>query len=176
VKPATPTQPDTLVLGLLPGSANAAPATAPTPPKSTAKKAIPGFYDARRDPAIKGTLGDRSAMLAAKPSTAVTDLRAELGDQGIVDLDPLTGTPRQVARLDGFRTGPSRAPALKIATDYVRAHASLFGVDIDALTLRQDYVDVEGATAPKYTRTARSGRRPCGTCARLPAPGSPSHL
>ncbi len=133
-----------LLLGIVPTLSQAAPGAAPPSGKAPAKSAIPGFYDARRDPAIRGMLGNRSAMLAAKPSTAVADLRGQLGDQGIVDLDPLTGTPRQVARLDGFLTGPSRSPALKIAKDYIRANRALFGVDIDALKLRQDYVDIEG--------------------------------
>jgi extracellular elastinolytic metalloproteinase len=135
-----------LAIGLLPASANAAPAppAAKGPAKTPAKGAIPGFYDARRDPAIKGMLGNRSAMMAAKPSTAVSDLRGQLGEQGIVDLDPLTGTPRQVTRLDGFLTGPSHAPAVKIAKDYIRAHSAVFGVDVDALSLRKDYVDIEG--------------------------------
>jgi extracellular elastinolytic metalloproteinase len=130
-----------LIVAIAPGTSHAAPvAPAPAPTRAPS----PGFYDARRDPAIQGLLGNRSAMLAAKPPAAVSDLRSQLGDQGIVDLDPLTGTPRQVARLDGFLTGPSHRPALKVAQDYIRAHRALFGVDIDALKLRQDYVDIEG--------------------------------
>jgi extracellular elastinolytic metalloproteinase len=45
----------------------------------------------------------------------------------------LTGTPRVVARLDGFLTGPSsRRPAARVL-DYVRAHESLFRLDADDL-------------------------------------------
>ena len=62
-----------LLLGIVPTLTQAAPGAAPPPGKAPAKGAIPGFYDARRDPAIRGMLGNRSAMLAAKPSTAVAD-------------------------------------------------------------------------------------------------------
>ena len=132
-----------LAIGVVPAAVTAVPATAaPHPGPSTAATAARPNYDARHDPALSGTLATRAAVFSAKP--AVGALRAQLGDQGIVDIDPLTGTPRQVARLDGFLTGPSRKPAVRIAQDYLRAHADLFGVDPATLRLRRDYVDIAG--------------------------------
>src|SRR5882762_8728581 len=69
-------------------------------------------------------LNDRQAKLEA--SSAVRTLSGQLGSQSILDMDPLTGTPSQIARLDGMLTGPSKAPAREIALDYVRAHAAVF--------------------------------------------------
>jgi extracellular elastinolytic metalloproteinase len=141
-----------LAVGIVPaaisaGPATAAPAFAPAAPHSTrtaGADAAPENYDARRDSAVTGMLDVKSAMLAAKPSAAVSSMRAALGQQGIVDVNPLTGTPRQVAKLDGFLTGPSKKPAVRVARDYLRAHADLFGVDPATLTLRRDYVDIDG--------------------------------
>src|SRR3954469_24580347 len=109
---------------MVPAAITAAPATAaPHPAPTTAATAAPGNYDARHDPALTGTLATRAALLATRPPART--LRTQLGDQGIVDIDPLTGTPRQVARLDGFLTGPSRKPAVVVAREYLRAHADL---------------------------------------------------
>ncbi|WP_433379162.1 M36 family metallopeptidase [Actinoplanes sp. CA-142083] len=130
-----------LAVGITPAAISAAPATAaPHTTRTADTTAAPGDYDARRDPAVIGTL---RSNLAKAPASAV-DMRSELGDQGIVDLDRLTGTPRQVARLDGFLTGPSRKPAVRVAQDYLKTHADLFGVDPATLKLRRDYVDIEG--------------------------------
>src|SRR5262245_29873027 len=98
-----------LAIGITPAAISAGPAmAAPAAPARTAEStAAPANYDARHDPAVTGMLGTRAAMLAARPPASVGGMRSELGDQGIVELDPLTGTPRQVARLDGFLTGPS---------------------------------------------------------------------
>lgn len=142
----------TLAVAIMPGavtatSASAAPAppsAAPHPDRTAADTAAPENYDARHDPALTGPLQQRAAMLAAKPPASLRGMRAELGDQGIVDLDPLTGTPRQVAKLDGFLTGPSRKPAVQVARAYLKAHADLFGVDPATLRLRRDYVDIAG--------------------------------
>jgi extracellular elastinolytic metalloproteinase len=125
------------------GSATAAPA-APHSNRPATATAAPGNYDARHDPATAGMLDTRAAMLAAKPTRAVSSMRAALGEQGILDIDPLTGTPRQVARLDGFLTGPSKAPAVQVARAYLKAHADLFGVDPATLKLSRDYVDIAG--------------------------------
>jgi hypothetical protein len=139
-----------LVVGFVPAVTDAGPATAaPAAPAAlhstrAAATTAPGNYDARHDPADAGLLDTRAAMLAAKPSTAVSGMRASLGEQGIVDVDPLTGTPRQVARLDGFLTGPSRKPAVQVARNYLKAHADLFGVDPAALKVGRDYVDIVG--------------------------------
>jgi len=105
------------------------------------------FYDSRQDPAIKKELSLRSARQSAAPKAGVRQLRQQLGNQGIIDIDPLTGTARAVAKLDGFLTSASRKPAPFIALDYVRAHPDVFGLDaaaVDRLKLRNDYKDIAG--------------------------------
>lgn len=112
-----------------------------------------GFYDSRKDAAATKVLNARAATLAANPKAGVQDLRKELGLQGIVAIDPLTSTARAVARLDGFLTGPSSAPANAVALNYVAAHQDVFGLDATAMSrlmLRRDYVDIEGTHHLSY--------------------------
>jgi extracellular elastinolytic metalloproteinase len=89
-------------------------------------------------------VSERRDVLAANPSAAVKALGASLGAQGIASIDGLTGTPRIVARLDGFLTDPSARPASKVALDYVSAHADVFKVDVSTLQLAREYVSVDG--------------------------------
>jgi hypothetical protein len=77
----------------------------------------------------------------------VRALAEALGPQSVIDVDPLTGTPRQVSRLDGLLTGPSKAPARNVALGYVRSHAGVFrlsATDLGRLEPARDYVDIEG--------------------------------
>ncbi|MEP9363790.1 M36 family metallopeptidase [Nocardioides sp. CN2-186] len=90
-----------------------------------------------------------SPALATLPPTPAPhqSLRAELGTEGVLQRDQVTGTPRVVARLDGTLTGPSTQAPADIALDYVRAHLSAFDVDerdLGQLHLDRDYVDVDG--------------------------------
>jgi extracellular elastinolytic metalloproteinase len=99
------------------------------------------FFDSRDTPSSKKVLKGRAAKLAAEPPAAVTKLREALGVEGIVGIDPLTSTPRIVARLDGFLTAPGDTPAAAIGLDYVRANAAAFGLSsatIDNLRLVRD--------------------------------------
>lgn len=146
-----------LCLGLLPaaGTASAA-AGSPGASVGAAKGEKPGNYDSRKDGAARTVLAARSAALAANPRAGVRELRKELGMQGLVDLDPVTATPRRVTRIDGFLTKPSRQPAARIALDYVKAHADVFGLSaagVAGLTLRQDYVDIEGTHHLSYVQS-----------------------
>jgi hypothetical protein len=105
------------------------------------------FYDSRQDPAARKVLQARGDSAAAHPKAGVKELRASLGTQGVVDIDPLTGTARQVARLDGFLTGASASKPADIALRYVSTHTDVFGLpasDLAGLQLRQDYVDIAG--------------------------------
>jgi extracellular elastinolytic metalloproteinase len=81
---------------------------------------------------------------ASEPAEA---LRSSLGLQGVVDLDPLTGTPRVVARLDGFLTGPAAGDAVGVVLEYVRSNEAVFGLDEDdlaGLRLVRDETDAFG--------------------------------
>jgi hypothetical protein len=89
-----------------------------------------------------------SAAAAGTPGTTPAEtLRSSLGLQGVVDLDPLTGTPRVVARLDGFLTGPAGGDAADIVLDYLRANEDVFRLDEDdlaGLRLVRDEADAFG--------------------------------
>ena len=87
-----------------------------------------------------------SALRSARTPAGVTKLHDQLGIQGLVDLDPHTGTARRVAQLDGFLTPASGKPAREIVAGYVAAHPEAFGLsaaEVAALHLRKDYVDVD---------------------------------
>ena len=105
----------------------------------------PGDFD-RRD--LTGTAlvkGERSVVRQQSP--AAQKYLAGLGGQAVVDIDPLTGTPRQLARLDGFLSGSHSGSARTIALDYVKAHVDMLGLtsrDLSTFVFRQDYVDPMG--------------------------------
>jgi extracellular elastinolytic metalloproteinase len=139
--------------GLVPSAAPVPAATDPAPESPVGSQGAeadgpgdkPEYYDARNDPAVRPALQKRAATLDAQPE--VRKLRRGLGTEGIVDMDPVTGTPRKVARTDGFLTGPSEAAPRAVALSYVRRHNEAFRLseaDLDRLELRKDYVDVEG--------------------------------
>ena len=112
-----------------------------------------------------------SATPASDPPAA-EGLRASLGLHGVVDLDPLTGTPRVVARLDGFLTEPAGGDAAALVLDYVRANEAVFKLDADdlaGLRLVRDETDAFGVRhLSGRRRPAASGPSPT-TC----APASP---
>jgi hypothetical protein len=100
-------------------------------------------------------IGSQPAGLVSR---AQTSLAASLGPQGVVDLDPRSGTPRIVSRLDGFLTAPSTASATDVALDYVGAHRAVFGLserDLSRLRLVEDYVDVLGTHHLVWEQRAR---------------------
>ena len=51
-----------------------------------------------------------------------------LAAQRVVDIDPATGTPRMLARLDGTLTGPSSDSPVAIASSFVASHSAELGV------------------------------------------------
>ncbi len=80
-----------------------------------------------------------------------------LGTQAVVSFDPLTGTVRDLGRLDGYLTGRSSAPARTVALSYVRSHLSALGLrhaDLKTLRFRQDYVDSIGVHNLSWTQQA----------------------
>jgi extracellular elastinolytic metalloproteinase len=140
-------------------AASAAPA-APTGLGDAGGKAAAGAdrqsYDARTGdtPRARQTLRDRAAAAAARP--AAVDLRHSLGTEGVLEMDGLTGTPRQVNRLDGFLTGPRRGRPVDIALSYLRHNLAAFGLsqaDLATLRLRQDYTDVAGIHHLSFVQT-----------------------
>ena len=101
-------------------------------------------FDVRESQPARPAVPNDAAALRARDR-----LSAQLGRQGILDIDERTGTPRIVARLDGFLTGPSDDDPARIALDYVRAHPDVFRLaagDIAALRLARRYTDPHGVT------------------------------
>jgi extracellular elastinolytic metalloproteinase len=91
----------------------------------------------------------RSPSLATPRGHAIARLDHRLGGQGGVEIDPLTGTPRNVGRIDGFLTGASNRSPESIALSYVRSHPKVFGLSHAALAtlrLRNSYTDLTGTT------------------------------
>ena len=94
----------------------------------------------------------RSQERAERPEErrrAQARLREELGPFGILEIDPLTGTPAVVGRRLGFLTGASGGSARSIALGYVADHADAFGLDADdrtSLELADSYRSESGAS------------------------------
>ena len=110
------------------------------------------FFDVRLEPAALAQEAPATASMRAAQAT----LLDSLGFHGVVDIDRLTGTPRVVARLDGFLTGPREGGAKEIALGYVREHADAFGLDVsdfDALRLTRAYTDIGGTTHLRWVQT-----------------------
>ena len=110
------------------------------------------FFDVRLEPAVLAQEASATASMQAAQAT----LLDSLGFHGVVDLDRLTGTPRVVARLDGFLTGPREGGAQEIALGYVRDHADAFGLDVGdfaALRLTRAYTDIGGTTHLRWVQT-----------------------
>src|SRR3954452_17223522 len=81
----------------------------------------PAFADGK--PYVDATRGDRPA----RERTPAQALTKRLGGQAVVDVDPATGTPRMLGRLDGALTGPSSQPPKEIADAYVHSHLADLG-------------------------------------------------
>jgi extracellular elastinolytic metalloproteinase len=85
-------------------------------------------------------------------------LQQHLGSQAVVDLDPVTGTPAMVGRLDGFLTGASSASAESVTRRFLTTNASTLGLsaaDLETLKLRRHYVDVAGIHHLSWTQSTR---------------------
>ncbi len=113
-----------------------------------------GDYDAR---AVTTTTARGPALMrsAAEASQRLGDV---VGRDAMVDVDALTGTPRNLATWEGFLTAPSPAPARTVALDYVRAHHGALGLtraDLRTFHLREDYVDVGGTHHLSWTQSVR---------------------
>src|SRR4051812_31503436 len=85
----------TLIVACLPaGAARAQHGASPADPRA--------FLDA--------SASAGAAPVPASPAvrTAATRLREKLGPETVVDVDPKTGTPREILSLDAFLSGPHR--------------------------------------------------------------------
>ena len=113
-------------------------------------------YDARTAGQTSKGVSVRAAQVAAHPTPGVTRLRDQLGVQGLVSIDPLTRTPRIVAKVDGFLTRASARPAKAVALGYVRNHPGVFPLSqraLAGLSLRQSYRDGAGIRHLSYVQS-----------------------
>src|SRR5262245_376792 len=116
-------------------------------PGSGASKTHPQNFDVRQTAASQRVLDRRADRLDAHPTKGVRTLRHQLGMQGVISIDPLTRTPRTVARLDGFLTARSSQNPAAIALGYVRSQPGVFRLtasDLDSLRLTRNYTDISG--------------------------------
>ncbi|MCO8276137.1 M36 family metallopeptidase [Actinoplanes sp. TRM 88003] len=150
-----------LLASLLPAQAQAAPLPGAVSGATDSKSQRRADYDSRQNLAAAAAAAPTAALsraaVPAPSGSAVNTLRDSLGIQGIVDIDRASGTPRRVAKLDGFLTGPSKQKPTRIALDYVKAHPEVFGLSAAALAsleLRQDYVDIEGTHHLSWVQVA----------------------
>ena len=98
-----------------------------------------------------------AAAVPERTAAARTALARSLGRLGVLSSDRTTGTLRFVGRLDGFLSGPSSRSASSIALSYVRANRVAFGLratDLRTLSLREDYVDIDGTHHLSYVQRA----------------------
>ncbi|GMA85712.1 hypothetical protein GCM10025868_09620 [Angustibacter aerolatus] len=97
----------------------------------------------------------RLATAVVRPG--VQQLRDALGSQGVLDVDPLTGTPREVAKVNDFLTGrrlgqgPRRRAAVRAQPPRgVRPH----GEGPAGPEAQRDYVDVAGIHHLSWLQTS----------------------
>ena len=119
--------------------------------------------------------GDFDTRARGEQRAGGAALRERLGRFGLVAADPRTGTPRAVARLDGFLTGAGDRPGSEVALGYVRDHAGVFGLDggdverlrlvrrvraggVEHLTWEQRYRGIPSADTELRAAVTASGR------------------
>jgi extracellular elastinolytic metalloproteinase len=74
---------------------------------------------------------------SAAQRSAVRSLKSRLGTQGVVSIDPLTGTVRAVQKLDGTLTAASSDSRSAIAMRFIRANATALGLSSSAVSSLQ---------------------------------------
>jgi extracellular elastinolytic metalloproteinase len=87
---------------------------------------------------------------------AAVRLRQQLGPQAIVDVDPKTGTPRQIMNLDGFLTGTRPGPPPAVAEEWIDDNTSLLGLsdrDEDRLRVTAQTTSPAGVTDVTFAQT-----------------------
>ena len=92
----------------------------------------------------------------ASERRARRELERDLGEEGTVSTDRISGGARMVARTDGALTRRRAAAPTTIALDYVRARPDVFGLDtadVDGLRLESRYRSADGISHLAYTQS-----------------------
>jgi extracellular elastinolytic metalloproteinase len=144
-----------LVLGallVLPATAGAVTAVTPVGAKP--------YFDSRA--ADRGRVRASATVAAARPDErtrlARADLRRNLGRGAVLNVDPLTGTPRQLLRTDGALADPRGGDRADIALEFARANREALGLDsadLDGLDLRRRLKTAQGLTVVQFRQLYR---------------------
>jgi extracellular elastinolytic metalloproteinase len=113
-------------------------------------------YDARRGSGAGAAAAVLRSAARASARPATEALRDAIGGEVLVDIDGTTGTPRLVARLDGYLTAASRRAPERVALGYVAAHHAALGLsasDLATFRFRRDYRDIAGVHHLSWTQT-----------------------
>jgi extracellular elastinolytic metalloproteinase len=143
----------------LAGALMAFPAAAGAVAPAAARGGPQPFFDVRAAAVDRGGApGARPPRtLSARDRAAQRRLVRGLGRQAVLDLDPITATPRVLGRLNGALTSASAGDAADIALGYVRANAGALGLtagDLSSLTLADRY-KVSGVTHLRWRQEYR---------------------
>jgi len=114
------------------------------------------YYDSRAGMPKDVRASVRTARLLKQAPPALRHLKDRLGVQGVVDLDPVTGTPRIIAKLNGFLSPARSGSARAIALDYLRRQEAAFGITdatLRTLSFRRDYVSIDGTHHLSWTQS-----------------------
>ena len=103
-----------------------------------------------------------TTVAAARPSARTRATRSalerSLGREGVLTIDPLSGTPRQLLRTDGALSGPRGGARADIARDFVRANRSALGIDaadLDGLDADRRATTPDGLTVVHFRQLYR---------------------
>jgi len=130
-------------------------ATAATPPPSAARSGAKPFFDVRTGASAQSARPART--LPAADRGARGRLVRQLGRQAVLDADPVTATPRVLARTDGTLTSRQPGDAAAVAMGYVRANAAALGLTASDLAGMQlaDRTTVAGVTHLRWRQEVR---------------------
>jgi hypothetical protein len=144
-----------LVLAGMPAAARAAP---PDPAPTASDRFLDVRLAERDQAAATGAdtgIAARSPRTAARVADAREALTDDLGRQAVLDTDPLTGSVRQLIKLDGALTAPTGAAPATTARTFARDHATALGLDaqdVDALTVAEQERSTSGLTVVRLAQ------------------------
>ncbi len=127
----------------VPSAASPATSTEHRPSQPEAR----GFYDIRQGRSGAARAAQLKVAAKAADRRASRQLQKTSSTGVLMDIDGVTGTPRLLATLDGYLTGPSSQAPKDVALGYVADNLGAFGLaseDLDTFRFRDDYRDLKG--------------------------------
>ena len=120
----------------------AMPAALADPPTALGAQGVAGSAPPRNAQRLQRAGTPGPSVIAARAALATS-----IGPGAIVQTDPLLGTLRWIANLDGAIDGPSAATPRQVAFGFMQENRRAFGLTLDDLHLlhfRADYQDILG--------------------------------